>query len=307
MPATPSEERRYELPELDPTYQGLRHRRNLFGALAILFLLTLVGTAVLDEVASVDEDTSFTVGPSPGLVVRDGVGGGLRGAIEVSAGAAGRVHLTGKVHGTWRVRYRLEQRGDDVVIDVQPRPFLGWLGLLGPARFAITAPADTRLDVDSRSAPITVAGIRGGGSLRTTNGMIRIDDAGGDLSAWTVNGRVVVAGFEGNAKLETTNGAIDVERSRGAFDLLTTNGAVYLEAELATDARHRAETVNGAVRVRLEGEPSLRVSARTTNGAVVARRPISASQQTPHSLAGVIGAGAGELSLQTTNGSITIE
>jgi len=291
----------------DPILESLARRRNVAAAFAVFFFLIIVVTGALDLTTAVTEDRTFTVGASPRLIVHDRVGGGLRGAIEVHAGADSRLRVEGEVHGTWRVRYRLEQRGDDVVIEVYPRPFLGWLNLLGPARFTVTAPAQTRLDIQSVSAPIEVQGIAGGGSVRTTNGGIHLDGAKGILSAVTTNGAVIATGFDGSATLQTTNGAIDVHGGRGSFDVTTTNGAIVLDAELDSRGRHRAETTNGSVSVRLHGEPSLRVDARTTNGAVLAHRAVAIREQATNSLTGTIGAGEGTLSIHTTNGRIVIE
>jgi len=293
--------------DVDLTYETLVQRRNLFAAIAALLLIVIVVTGVLDVATTVDDDRSFIAGASPRLIVRDGVGGGLRGGIEVRAGDRDRVRVEGKVHGTWRVRYVLDQRGQDVVIEAHPRAFLGWLSLLGPARFTVTAPAETRLDIESRSAPIDVQRIAGGGSLRTTNGTIRLDGVKGHLSAATTNGAITAAAFDGTATLHTTNGAIDVQASRGTFDVTTTNGAVMLDAELEPGARHRAEATNGCVTVRLRGAPNLRVDARTTNGAVVTSRPLTVRERTANALAGTIGSGEGELSVRTTNGKIAIE
>lgn len=287
--------------------EALRWRRNLWGAIAALLLVAVVATGVLDAATTRHEDRSFAVGPSPRLVIRDGIGGGLRGGIQVHAGTSDRVHVEGKVHATWRVRYVLEQRGDEVLLEVQARPFLGWLSLLGPARFTVTAPADARLQVESLSAPIMVRGITGGGSLETSNGGIHLDGAGGGLAAITTNGEITATRFTGSARLRTTNGEIRVDDSRGVFDVATTNGAVLLDADLDGGARHRAQTTNGRVEVHLHGAPSLRIDARTTNGAVTASLPIAISEQTPSTLIGTVGAGAGELWIRTTNGAVVIE
>jgi hypothetical protein len=293
--------------DTDLTYEELVWRRNLFAAIAALLLVVVIATGVLDVATSVHDDRTFSVGAAPRLIVHDGVGGGLRGGIGVRAGDAGHIRVEGEVHGTWRVRYAIEQRGDDVVIEAQPRFLLGWLSLLGPARFTITAPATTRLEIESYSAPIDVQRVAGGGTLQTTNGAIHLDGVKGGLSAVTTNGAINTRGFDGSATLRTTNGAIDVREGRGTFDVTTTNGAIMLDAELQSGARHRAETTNGSVTVHLRGEPSLRVNARTTNGAVVANRPITTRERSSDTLAGTIGAGDGELSLRTTNGKITID
>jgi len=291
----------------DPAYAALVWRRNLFAAIAAFLLVIVAVTGVLDVVTTVYEDRSFSAGASPRLIVRDGVGGGLRGGIEVRAADGDRIRVEGKVHGTWRVRYVLEQRGDDVVIEAHPRAFLGWLSLLGPARFTVTAPPKTQLDVESCSAPIQVQRIAGGASLRTTNGPIRLAGVQGHLSASTTNGAIVAAGLDGTVTLQATNGAIDVQGSRGVFAVATTNGAIMLDADLEAGQRHRAETTNGSVTVRLRGEPSLRIDARTTNGAIVTHRAIAAGVRGSDTFEGTIGGGAGELSVRTTNGRIVIE
>ena len=291
----------------DPTYNALRRRRNLFGVVAALFLALVIISGLLDEMTSANADRSFVVGAAPRLVIRDGVSGGLRGGITVDAGAGDRIVVQGKVHGTWRVRYTLAQRGDDVVIDVQPRPLLGWLGFLGPARFAVTAPPPTRLEIDTRDAAMQVHGITGGGGLHTDNGSIDLNNAGGLFKVATTNGAITVTRFDGSAELRSTNGRVDVEESRGTFDVRTTNGVIVLDAELRSPGRHQVVSTNGAVTVRLAGQPSLRIDARSTNGAVVAHRPIAAADSTGHALTGAIGAGEAELRVLTTNGRIAIE
>jgi len=292
---------------VDPLYQRLLRRRNLFASLAILFLVLVVVGGVLDEVTSAHEDRSFQVGAAPRLVIRDAVSGGLRGNIDVRVGRDDRIDVEGKVHGTWRVRYRLEQRGDEVLLDVQPRLWIGWLGLLSPARFLVRAPAGTQVDIETRRAPISVQGLAGGGALRTTDGTVRLDGAGGRLAATTTNGAITARGFHGTADFQTTNGAIDVRGSQGGFNLKTTNGAIDLDAELHAGVPQRLEVTNGAVTVHLRGEPNLRVDARTINGAVSVRRPLVANERAPHAVSGVIGSGDGELLVRSTNGSITIE
>src|ERR1700687_5208751 len=137
----------------DPVYTALLRRRNLFAVIAVFFLVLTAITAVLDVTTTAREDRSFTVDASPRLVVRNGVGGGLRGGIAVRAAAGDRLRVKGKVHGTWRVRYVLEQRGEDVVIEAQPRPLLGWLSVLRPSRFSITAPTQNTLHHQKRDTP----------------------------------------------------------------------------------------------------------------------------------------------------------
>ena len=192
----------------------------------------VVLTGVLDAATTRREDRTFTVGTSPRLVIRDGVGGGLRGGIVVNAGAPDVLHVEGKVHATWRVQYVLAQRANEVSIEARPRPFLGWLNLLGPARFTVTAPSDTRLDVESSSAPIEVRGIAGGGSLQTTHGDIRVRLDGSPslrLEARTTGGAVTAS--RRLTVSEQTPHALVATMGGGAAELRirTTSGAITIE------------------------------------------------------------------------------
>jgi len=218
---------------LDPAYGArLRRHRNLAAASTGLLLAVAVLTGVLDAATTVHEDRTFTVGAGPHLVVRDGGGGGLRGGIAVHAGAPDVVHVEGKVHATWRVRYVLARRADEILIEARPRPFLGWLSLLGPARFTVTAPPDTRLDVESRSAPIEVQGLAGGGSLETTHGDVRVRLDGSPslrLEARTIDGAITASRVL--TVSERTPNALVATMGGGAAELRirTTSGAITIE------------------------------------------------------------------------------
>jgi hypothetical protein len=275
-------------PAADPTYVALRRRRNLFGALALFFLGVMIVTGLLDAATTVREDRSFTVGPSPRLVLRNDVSGGLRGGIEVRAGDADRLNVNGKVHATWRVRYVLEQRGDDVVIDVRrAHPRRARSARAG----AVRGDRARRHAARRRDAP-------------------RPDHRAGDRGrrhAALEERRDPPRRRRRPSHRHHHQRRDRRRRSRGTFDLATTNGKIVLDAELEAGERHRVVTTNGEVRVRLRGEPSLRVDARTVNGAVVARRPIEARERAGNALAGTIGSGEGELSLRTTNGAVVIE
>ena len=75
MPSAPSDTPPIvQVRDDDATYAPLlRRRRNLSAAIAGLFLVLVVVTGVLDAATRLHEDRTVTVGPSPRLVVRDGV------------------------------------------------------------------------------------------------------------------------------------------------------------------------------------------------------------------------------------------
>ena len=66
-------------------------------------------------------------------------------------------------------------------------------------------------------------------------------------------------------------------------------------------------TSNGSVSVTLRGTPSLRFDASTSNGTVKSELPVLATSTGDQHLAGTIGDGEAELSVETSNGSVTIQ
>ena len=66
-------------------------------------------------------------------------------------------------------------------------------------------------------------------------------------------------------------------------------------------------TSNGGVDVTLQGIPSVRLDASTSNGTVTSSLPIvTASTEDTH-LAGTLGEGEAELTIHTSNGSVTVQ
>jgi hypothetical protein len=188
--------------DADPIHEELVWRRNLFAAIAALLFVVVVAAGGLDVATSVREDRTFSVGAAPRLIVHDGVGGGRRGRIEVRAGDAGHIRVEGKVHGTWRVQYVLEQRGDDVMttngaimLDAELQP-------------------GARHRAETTNGAVTVH-LRGEPSLRvsarTTNGAVVANRpvVSRERSADALSG--TIGAGEGELSLRTTNGRITIE------------------------------------------------------------------------------------------------
>lgn len=124
----------------------------------------------------------------------------------------------------------------------------------------------------------------------------------------SVNGKIAAREISGKAELETTNGAIEVEEASGSVSAETTNGRIFVSLrEVAQDETMFFETTNGSVVAEFPSTLSARVSARTTNGSVRCEFPLTMESKSGRtSLEGKIGNNGGNLTLRTTNGSISI-
>jgi len=129
-----------------------------------------------------------------------------------------------------------------------------------------------------------------------------------DLQVETVNGDIKAQEISGRADLETTNGGVDVTDAAGSVSVETTNGRIAISLKQVNRGESmQFETTNGSIVSEFPQDFSATLSASTTNGRINCDFPLtmqSAYERT--SLEGRIGEGGGKLTLETTNGSISI-
>jgi len=158
--------------------------------------------------------------------------------------------------------------------------------------FTIRVPEGVILDeFETVNGGVDVAGRYARAGVGTTNGNITIKDAAGEFEADTTNGGIRVDGFDGRIEADTTNGSIKLEH-------LTLRGGVS------------AETTNGSITVALASPETLNadLDASVTNGHITVDFPVTLQslKGSKKHIEGKIGQGGVEISLHTTNGSITL-
>ncbi|MBM3293013.1 MAG: DUF4097 domain-containing protein [Candidatus Aminicenantes bacterium] len=143
--------------------------------------------------------------------------------------------------------------------------------------------------------------------VRSTNGDLELAGRFGEVKAGTTNGDIRLESASGRVDLSTTNGTIRANNVKGPVRAGTTNGNVVLEL-VDFSGEIKAGTTNGSIRLRLSGEPNARLVARTTNGSIRTDIPVTIEGRlnTRRRLEGTLGRGGPLISLETTNGSITI-
>ena len=114
-----------------------------------------------------------------------------------------------------------------------------------------------------------------------------------------------LAGLECDYTLGASNGRITVENVRGAFDIRTSNGSIEFNGELLPGGDNRIRTSNGSVSINLPGLLRVSLDASTSNGSVVSRIPMTTISFEKTHLRAIVGNGDAELSVQTSNCSIT--
>jgi DUF4097 and DUF4098 domain-containing protein YvlB len=145
--------------------------------------------------------------------------------------------------------------------------------------------------------------------LTTHNGAIRVSDIEGHVNATTHNGKTIAENVAGMTILTTHNGSVNCRNITGDSKLHTHNGGVdVIYSETAPSVCDISiVTHNGSIGFTAPPNFSARVDASTHNGSVHTDLPITVSGKvSKKNLTGTIGAGEGNLHLETHNGSIKI-
>jgi hypothetical protein len=140
-------------------------------------------------------------------------------------------------------------------------------------------------------------------SLTTVNGAVRVDAPGSQVSCETTNGSVKVGGAR-VLKAVTVNGKIEF-MAENVDEVSSTNGSVEGTVQAARPSSGKVETVNGRVALRLRADAAVRVEAENVNGSVQSGFP--ALKGSKHSLSGDLNSGGQTLSIETVNGSISVD
>jgi DUF4097 and DUF4098 domain-containing protein YvlB len=161
-----------------------------------------------------------------------------------------------------------------VETELDSRPFGG---LLGPntahVSMAIQCPSDATVE-----------------HVETTNGDLRVRNVAGPVEIETTNGDITASGLDSVGDVSSTNGDIDVTVLAIEDDVAIESVNGEIDAALGPDlnADVRAETTVGEVTV--DGDFGLASDDDTTGGSV----------------SGTLGDGGPELSIESTNGGITL-
>ena len=199
--------------------------------------------------------------------------------------------------------------------------------------YNVTAPAGTRLSIESISGNVKVNDIKGDVSASTISGDVRITGAARVSGAKTISGVVEIVDAQSDGAIESGSVSGDVLLRRvtarrlsagsvsGSIKLdevqcdrvsaSTTSGSVWFAGPLARSGRYELNSFSGDIRVLLSGNTGFEVDASSHSGEIRPELPITtrgpvSGRGRRTTLAGTYGDGSAILDLTTFSGSIVI-
>ena len=198
--------------------------------------------------------------------------------------------------------------------------------------YTVTAPAGTRLTVNSISGSIRVSDIKGDVSANSISGTVRVANGGRIAAAKSVSGDVEIVDTQtdGAIEVQSISGGvtlrkvsarrIDVGSVSGTVTVQDTqcdrveahsvSGTVEFGGTLAKGGRYELNSHSGDVRVILAGATGFELEANSFSGSIHSDLPLKIQGNDDRgrrrSLQGVFGDGSAVLSVTTFSGSVTI-
>ena len=241
--------------------------------------------------------------------------------------------------GRVEVRTRYPQHDQD-----SPRRGPGHRNANVSVAYNITAPAGTRMRLNTMSGHINVSDIAGELTLETMSGHVTVERAARLATAKTMSGHVTVTDAKSDAILTAgtmsgnvtltqvsarqitagvvsgTVSLIDVDADR--IDAETTSGNVIFEGKLARSGRYKFSSHSGNVKVAVMGDTGFALDARSHGGNVRSELALKDAEQgvadfrgrgrgawsegRTRALKGIYGDGSAVLDLNTFSGTIVL-
>jgi hypothetical protein len=249
------------------------------------------------------------------------------GSVVITAWPRSEVEVTGTL-GQGAERLEFSSVGKLVRVKVVlPRQS----GRMEGTDLVLKVPAGSGLAVNTVSADVTAAGVRGTQRLQSVSGDLSTEAAAEDVECKTVSGDIKVTGSgqRGLLTVTTVSGDADVSRVAGEVNgntvsgnfevamgdttrsrLRSTSGDVGLRGRLAPDGRVDFESISGNVRLDLEGPIGAEFDVSSFNGDIrncFGPQPVRTSEYAPgRELRFREGTGTGRVRLKTLNGEISL-
>jgi hypothetical protein len=202
--------------------------------------------------------------------------------------------------------------------------------------YNVTAPAGTRISIQSISGSIRITDIKGDVSANTISGDVHISGAGRVSTAKSISGTIEIEDMKTDGGLDASTVSGDVRLRRVSARRLSggtvsgnvrledvqadtvgahsTSGTITFAGALARNGRYELKSFSGEVRLTLAGNTGFEINANSFSGGVRSDFPITThgtvdtSGRHPHRtvLKGTYGDGSAVLDLTTFSGSIVI-
>jgi DUF4097 and DUF4098 domain-containing protein YvlB len=303
--------------------------------LLALSLLFVVAACARAQTASGTFDRTLNVGEPLELDVQTG-----SGAIEVRAGAAGKVEVHGEIRvGNWKTLVGARAGAEEVVEKIKASPPIELegnhlrIGQLDEAfwkqnasiSYTIVAPAATQLRartgsgsqtarglagpvvLESGSGSVTLEDIAGAAEVRTGSGSIQAHGIGGAFTGSAGSGHIEVAQTgHGDVAASTGSGSVELKGVDGAARVRTGSGSVTVDGKPA--GPWELETGSGSVNARMAPDAAFTIDAKAGSGGVRTSLAVTIAGSVERGqLQGQVRGGGPTVRIRTGSGGITID
>jgi hypothetical protein len=276
------------------TVQGVRRDR---GFLPSLFRVTSVWSGLLAFVsilliacgAGGDEilEQSFQVGDLPRLVV-----GADNGSVLVETGPEGTISVLSVISNKDDVDLSVTADGDVVTVRSATTISGNLIGdrAEGAVDFTITVPPDTVIEIGTAVGPITVKGVRAGGTITDGAGSIELRGVSGEYS-----------GGVGAGDIRVVDGD-------GSFRFTTGVGSIMFDGVMVSGGSNEFETGVGDVTMTFPEGGGVEIAAATSTGMIsndlILTDELSETSSVGASISGTLGDGGADLRIVVGVGSL---
>jgi DUF4097 and DUF4098 domain-containing protein YvlB len=232
------------------------------------------------------------------------------GSIHLTHGAAGQIHIAGKVRSNWggsdeQVRQiaanpPVEQTGNIVRIGGRHENLHNI-----SIDYEIEAPADSYLNAATGSGEVNDDGVGENTKLSTGSGSIHATGLHGSFSVDTGSGNIYAEQTgDGDVKAETGSGSIELRNLHGGLKAETGSGSIKVGGTPA--GPWKLETGSGSVEL-WTGNAALTLDAETGSGSVQSDREMTTQgSSNRHHITGKIAGGGPTVRIETGSGSIRV-
>ena len=285
--------------------------------------LALTIAAIIPATASAQRaegsfQRALTVGASPDVEISAG-----SGRIEVRAGSANRIEITGRIRaGDWgdgwfgggtrlspqeRVRRveaspPVEQSGNRIKIGYFTND--DWRNNVSIS-FTVALPTSANVIARTGSGSQRIEGVSGSVESHAGSGSLTLKDIGSRLRASTGSGSISVDGVRGALHLTSGSGTVRAAGITGGVTASTSSGGLTVEGELSDDWRLSASS--GSVSVHLPRRQGFEVDVTTGSGSIDVDFPVTVNGKVGRrSLRGSAQGGGRLLHVRTSSGRVSI-
>lgn len=177
------------------------------------------------------------------------------------------------------------------------------------ASVTVTVPAGCPIQLGVVSASALVSGLTAGASVKGVSGDITLDGLAGDVLANTVSGELLARDLDGTVSFASVSGALTLADSAiGSLTAESVSGQVTADITLDTEGGAHVSTVSGEVTLRLPADADAVVRLNSMSGKVRSEFDCLQTRKVPgtRTVSGNVGAGTGQVAVNTVSGSITL-